>query len=294
MLDRVRIMRAFDFKGVMECIGEVGSELRRLEEEMEAENERHDRRRHDAEVISHRSKRDDQVSRDLQAAPEEDILQNSDILQATQRRNEIPDSQADDVDLSMSFDHDFDHDFEPDDLAMAKPPQSPFIEMRRTSPSAAAIPSNAAPQSQHHLQPGTTPHTLLILPSLPRLLSPLMHSNHIRGHALLVHLLRSLRHLTSSHSICILILNSVVGAPSTYRTADREGKQTGAGVVEGPSIFASNGGLKPALGKTFAWGLDLSLMGSEIAGDDGRGGENVVEVVNDRYGDRVGAWCVLE
>lgn len=114
-----------------------------------------------------------------------------------------------------------------------------------------------------------------------------MHANHIRGHALLTHLLRSLRHLTSSHALCVLILNSVVGVPNPniYH------KQSAAD--EGVSVFAENGGMRPALGKTFAWGVDLSLMGSFVGGGGNGGGKRVVEVVGDRFGGRVGRWGVL-
>jgi hypothetical protein len=283
--------------------------LRRLEEESESQAAGRSADRKDAETAEEEvSAEGVNLQQDVQASHERlggvaaSIVPSKRRVGATEAvlgKYEIPDSQADDCE--------FDQDLEPDNLAAATHPQSQpehlQLNPQRTSADSDPAPPHppqplAKPQQPpaHNLSspqpsPKENPHTLLVLPSLPRLLSPLMHSNHIRGHALLVHLLRSLRHLTSSHAICILILNSVVGGPSSYTDNKKTGGIAGA---EGPSIFASNGGLKPALGKTFAWALDLGMMGSELAGaGDGKQGGSVVEVVSDRFGGRVGAWCVL-
>jgi len=153
--------------------------------------------------------------------------------------------------------------------------------------------TTTSPPAQQHSKPKSQPQphppkTLLILPSLPRLLSPLMHSNHIRGHALLTHLLRSLRHLTASHALCILTLNSVAGVPNPSSNIYTN-KQN---VDDGVSVFGENAGMRPALGKTFAWGGDLGLMASWVGAAGAK--RVVVEVVGDRAGGRVGRWAVVE
>ena len=87
--------------------------------------------------------------------------------------------------------------------------------------------------------------------------------------------------------------------------------------TEHASIFTSNGSLRPALGRTFAFLVDVSILLSRVEDDGKRGAdkgtwnsggggssvvksgngkwsENVVaEVLVDRYGGRVGRWCVL-
>jgi len=282
LLDRVKIMRCFDFRGLMECIGEVGAALRELERDEGGgrggcDDDGRERGGGGAADVASGDAPEDAVEMAEQVDNEQAHITKTNAQQAQAQKLEILDSQADDFDD--------DEDLLLDDYLVNLPHT---IIANNNNNNDTHIPSPHVPPPlppppapTHHHEPHR-PQTLLILPSLPRLLSPLMHANHVKGHALLTHLLRSLRHLTSSHALCVLILNSVVGVPSTYT------KQSGAD--EGVSVFGENGGMRPALGKTFSWGVDLSLMGSFVGGG---GGKRVVEVVGDRFGGRVGRWSAV-
>lgn len=371
MLDRVRIMRVFDFTGLMEAVGEVGAVLRELESEQsralgplshpgenddrgggdvvdDAIDEQEANAAEQREVSERGEVAADEVSHDgaegEAAAPQADLMQGQTVPRDKQDRpmaagryagKVIADSQASDLDLDLDLDLDMLSPHNPnaadDDLDMLDIP-NPAHQSTATTPSSAAIPAaepvpisvltpnpNPTTHTQAQSRPPTTsttpsppssaPTALLILAALPRLLSPLMHNNHIRGHALLVHLQRSLRHLSTAHDMCILILNSTVGGPpntSTNNLSNNNHNATGQAQAqaqarqqkqeEGASAFSENGGLRPALGKTFAWGLDLSLLVSEVGYGSGGGGKGgrVCEVISDRFHGRVGRWCVLE
>ena len=148
--------------------------------------------------------------------------------------------------------------------------------------------NQADPKDQSHPGP-----YLLIIPSPARILSPAMHMNHIRTHALLVHLMRTLQQLTQNYAICVLLINTTVEREATAGNA-RE---------DGPSAFASKARIKPALGKTWDWYLDLSCMisspfeAAERKGGVGNGNVGkrcCVEVLHDRYCGRVGRWAVID
>ncbi|TKA75294.1 hypothetical protein B0A55_07604 [Friedmanniomyces simplex] len=161
------------------------------------------------------------------------------------------------------------------------------------APTPPSKPTSPAPQDMPNGAP--TP-ALLIIDSLSRLAAPLIKSNHIQGQALLTSLLRSLSHLTQTHhSLCTLLLNGT----TTYSPSKSE---------EPPSIFSSCA-LHPALGRTFAYLLDVHLLvhavpktagdarrvydgGKLESGKDERRAEvvEVVEVLLDRGGGRVGKW----
>ncbi|TKA75299.1 hypothetical protein B0A55_07601 [Friedmanniomyces simplex] len=166
-------------------------------------------------------------------------------------------------------------------------------EMLDAPPTRPSKPTSPAPQEI----PNDTPTpALLIIDSLSQLAAPLIKSNHIQGQALLTSLLRSLSHLTQTHHhLCTLLLNGT----TTYPPAKLE---------EPPSIFSSCA-LHPALGRTFAYLLDVHLLVHAVpktAGDARRvydggkleGGKDercaevveVVEVLLDRGGGRVGKW----
>lgn len=297
MLDRVKIMRVFDFAGLMEAVGEIGGVCRELEREG-GDQGRNDLMARE-EVITKELAGEESggVAGVADSAHEGNHEERHDAARK-RKRWMIADSQADDYGDALN-------DLE---LEMVMD-EGASVQETNPSPQQSAPPSHAPspPQelSPHRPSSPNNPQTLLILSSLPRLLSPIMHTNHIRGHALLVHLLRSLRHLTQSHQLCCLILNSVVGGssrtdtdPRTAGSGDNPGnKEKGE---EGVSIFSDNGALRPALGKTFAWRLDVSLLVSTIGrgggGQEGRGkgGTSVCEVVSDRFGAKAGRWCVLE
>ena len=116
------------------------------------------------------------------------------------------------------------------------------------------------------------------------------------GQSLLSTTMRSLRHLTTRHNICTLLLNSAVGL-SPSLTNHRHS-------TSNASIFSSTLG-KPALGKSYAYCIDTSVFisrvpkGGEDAEKEYTGGGGVVrvgvlEVLADRYGEREGWWGSFE
>ncbi|KAK5136394.1 hypothetical protein LTR08_003520 [Meristemomyces frigidus] len=134
---------------------------------------------------------------------------------------------------------------------------------------------------------------ILVIDNITQLAAPLLKNNHAQGQALLTSFMRSLSHLTRTYNICTVLLNNTI----TYATAKEEA----------PSIFASCV-LRPALGKTFTYSLDVHLLVHMVpkTAEDAKatyGGEaqgkqrgavkmvSVVEVLQDRYEDRVGKWA---
>lgn len=293
LLDRVRIMRCFDFKGLMECIGEIGTELRELDRKWEKGDGGTERGKTDPAAAGEAIKKEQQVGNDVTdgASLAQEHQDQAKMTSPKAQKLEILDSQADDFDFDDDDDDDGDGLLLDEYLVNTTSTNTNTNTTTVDHPPPAPPPPNTITTIPHH----HPPQTLLILPSLPRLLSPLMHSNHIRGHALLTHLLRSLRHLTSSHALCALILNSVVGMQQSYpnNTNNTYAKSNGGGDEGVTSVFGENGALRPALGKTFAWGVDLGLMGSFVGSGGGGGKERVLEVVSDRFGGRVGWWGVV-
>jgi len=122
-------------------------------------------------------------------------------------------------------------------------------------------------------------------------LPPLLTDHLPLGHALLTTFLRSLHHLTRTHHLSTLLLNSAVATqhpPLSGRQVDE---------TSNVSIFTSTLG-KPALGKTYAYLLDTSLFLTRgPSGDErSRGREEdtvVLEVLYDRFGPREGRWVAL-
>lgn len=315
-MGRVALMRVFDFVGVMEAVGEVSDVVNRvgvvskgdgggggIQKEVDRD-EHHE----DTEAGSGR------VEEDNVAQKHDD--DDDDMNRATTKI--IADSQADELDSPYEDDEMLDH------------PQADPISPNPAIFTSPAEKSPIQPQDPSHNTTTTHPKILLIISSLPPVLTPLMRENHVRGHALLVHLMRTLRNLTITSTspssavpggeiedagLCCLLLNTTVGGRvgEEGKVKERVGGDGTAGggggkgraEEESVSVFAGNGGLKPALGKTYAEGLDLSLMVSRVGRKGRVGGEKVgsretgeinkvvVEVVMDRYSGRVGRWCVL-
>ncbi|KAK3079472.1 hypothetical protein LTS18_004781, partial [Coniosporium uncinatum] len=141
---------------------------------------------------------------------------------------------------------------------------------------------------------------LILVDNITSLLQPLIKSNYIQGHALLIPVLRSLSALTNQHNLCAILLNGVISP----RQAPTLKEPILLPVAEQVSIFASNA-LRPALGKVVGNFVDVHLLVGALprakkdaeAVYDGRKVRGkvemveVVEVVQDRYGGRVGRWA---
>ncbi|MCJ1284195.1 hypothetical protein MMC26_003526 [Xylographa opegraphella] len=143
---------------------------------------------------------------------------------------------------------------------------------------------------------------MIVVDNIANLVSTAMSKNQTQAFALLTHSLRVLSHLTTSSSLCTLLINGVVS--NTIST-----KSSLHGYVyhssDNVSIFASTSG-KPALGRTYTYLVDTSIFLSTIPKtiDDaeiafgGRLGKfinvGILEVLKDRYGDCEGDWGAFE
>ena len=138
-------------------------------------------------------------------------------------------------------------------------------------------------------------HSLLIIDNITQVAAPLLKNNLAQGQALLSSFMRSLSHLTKTHHLCTILHN--------HATSNIYIKE------ETPSIFSSCT-VRPALGKTFAYTLDTHMLlhRAPRGADDAKavyGGVgadrrqrlaqmcNVVEVLQDRHGGRVGRWAAF-
>jgi len=351
-MDEVSVMRVFDFAGLMEAVAEVEGVIRGrfalvgIGGEGSAGAGGGD----DEGIRSGRDGREQGVELGGLGAGEEESVAPEERLRK-RRKVVIGDSQADPSEGSGE-------EGVEEDEVQEQLPQSdtsqiqqdvnthdlPLREQHTTS--------NAQKESLSDIPPSH--HTLLIIPSLPTLLTPLMRKNHITGHALLCHLGRSLAHLTSSSSsstststsgngsgVCILIFNTTVSPYTTTTTttaynlesnpAQQQRPQTISTTVNNttnaeanpaqpppatptPSIFAANA-LRPALGRTWPFYLDTSVLVTRVRASRGGGGGGgvtvgqqmrdeeewrgagnkfVFEVLADRFAGRVGRWCCFE
>ncbi|KAL9083680.1 MAG: hypothetical protein Q9159_005644 [Coniocarpon cinnabarinum] len=170
---------------------------------------------------------------------------------------------------------------------------SPLLNNNTTAPEPAS-PSQQQP-SQPPPESTTAPPTLLLIPNIHTLISPLIRQNPTQGHAQLSHLLRRLHVLSSHHNITIILGNTTVTPPFSTTSTGPHRQQSGAQKMdESPSAFEDIRH-RPALGRGFNFGIDVSLM---VSGAPGRKRvpeerEVVVECLHDRCADREGQWVVL-
>ena len=235
VLESVRIMKAFDFVGMIECVAELRESLEAREQEKP------------------------------QTEPESNLKE----AKAPIPRGTVGDSEDEDDMLD---------DTEP--VSLDKPPP----------------PSPRAPGSEEKLWENPSQH-LLVIDNITYVASPIIKNSHVQGQALLATFMRSLAHLTRAQEICTLLHNGVM----TYQP-----KST---TEPTPSIFSSCT-LRPALGKPFAYALDMHLLlyrvpltaadvksvhaaHSAIPKPDEKVA-NVLEVIQDKNSDRVGRWSAFK
>jgi hypothetical protein len=235
VLDRVRIMKAFDFVGMTECVAELRESL---------ENREKDKSQPEPEPVLTEPK-------------------------APLPRGTVGDSEDEDDMLD---------DIEPVSLEKPPPPSPKLTEPEEKPP-------------EDH------PQHLLVIDNITYVASPIIKNSHVQGQALLATLMRSLAHLTRAHDICTILHNAVM----TYQP-----KST---TEPTPSIFSSCT-LKPALGKSFAYMLDMHLLlhrvpltavdaksvyaaHSAIPKSSERLA-SVLEVLQDKHSDRVGHWSAFK
>ncbi|KAK6430125.1 hypothetical protein LTR95_013722, partial [Oleoguttula sp. CCFEE 5521] len=230
-LERVRVIKAFDFTGLTECISELRDSLEG--------------------TISDRPE-------PARVAPD----------RAT--AGAIEDSDAEDEMLDVANDEEV--------VPTGKLPKLP--------PGKRAA-SRTVSASQSHF---------LIIDNIAHAAGPLLKSNHSQGQALLSSFMRSLSHLTGTHEIVTLLINLATIYPNATST-------------DSPSIFASCL-LRPALGRSFPYMVDTHMLlhrlpltaddakamyGTQAGGAGQRQARmvNVLEVLQDKYGSRVGRWAAF-
>jgi hypothetical protein len=290
ILERVRIMRVFDFDGVVEAIGEVREELEKVVREPAGLPCPHpafspEKRRPREEVAD---SEDEDGGLDNE---EEDMLYGGvskpEVLQTAPgtSRLGIEDSESKEVaeneggKISIIVIDNLTQVLNP--LLKSNYVQGPHI------PSLLRV--NSIQMGYHYLTPISA------------------------AHALLTTFLRSLADLTHSRSLVTILLNSAFSprrlpnpfAPPSEHHPNPLPSHQGS---DHPSIFASNLAY-PALGRTFTYFLDLHLLLSKLPrrrgdariyysnqnADHAKGQRdvemvNVIEVLSDRWEGRVGQW----
>ncbi|TID24309.1 Alpha-glucosidase [Venturia nashicola] len=250
-LERLKILRVFDFVGVVEAVGELSEELRC----------------------------DDPTESDVNKETRPNFKSSP-----HKPRTEIADSdEEDDSEEDMLF----------------------------TTP----LPTTKTTSTSHPPSIPLEKIGMIIIDNVTQPLAPILKTNYTRAQSLLTTFLTSLRHLTTTYDIATLLLNMASvpkssfpynhGNPSTkappqstYLPDPLSATPTFSDQV---SIFASTS-VRPALGKTFAYQLDLHLLVSSlpkrrrdaevvVGGKSGRAEVvGVIEVLGDRVDDRVGMW----
>lgn len=235
VLESVRIMKAFDFVGMTECMAELRESL-----EIREKNR-------------------------LQPEPEP-VPEGP---KAPVPRGTVGDSEDEDDMLDG---------IEPASLEKPPPPSPNLTE-----------PEEKPPEYR--------PQHLLVIDNVTYVASPIIKNSHVQGQALLATFMRSLAHLTRAHDICTILHNAVM----TYQP-----KST---TEPTPSIFSSCT-LRPAVGKSFAYLLDMHLLLHRVpltAADaksiyaahsaipkSSERLASVLEVLQDRHSDRVGRWSAFK
>lgn len=244
VLERIRIMRVFDFVGLVEAVGEIRAELEKP------------------------ASREKEVNVEREVGGEE-------WLASPPRRSAVPDSQADeDEEEEMLF-----------QASQPKAPDGKPFAQKPAEPNIIAQEENSKDESSAE-KPKTS---LILLDSLHTVVNPLMKSDYTQAHALLVPFLRSLTNLTHTHTLVTILLNTAI--TPTPGTTGAGSSTNPAGPNPTPSIFSSCS-LRPSLGTTFPYYLDLHLLVHRVPKDGKKKGDvHVVEVLSDRWEGRVGRWA---
>ncbi|KAH7402337.1 hypothetical protein DE146DRAFT_463010 [Phaeosphaeria sp. MPI-PUGE-AT-0046c] len=294
-LDRIKIMRVFDFVGVREAIGEIRDGLERGEVH---DHKTKELRREPHQIVSKPATPKRPTPEPLTPEPQP-------------RRTAVADSEDEDEDEEMLFDT-----IAPSQAVQkAEPSPKPDIQHPSTH-------TNPEPESSEEATQPRTPIKCILIDNLAQVLNPLLKKDYIQANALSTPFLHSLAHLTRTHG-----LHTILSNPATALRAHSPTRQSSPNMPgqlipppppqqnkplppPPPSVFASNA-LVPALSSVVARYVDVGVLVSQVPktkmdakvyyreGNEGvkrlRGVEmvGVVEVVSDRWEGRVGAWGVL-
>ncbi|KAF1971914.1 hypothetical protein BU23DRAFT_581160 [Bimuria novae-zelandiae CBS 107.79] len=311
VLDRVKIMRAFDLVGVMEAVGEVRDELEGI---LPREGE---------PPKPGGSHQDLPSEKDLNETSQEEILleepsreENVERPKEMPKRTFVADSDEED---ELLFD---DEPVLPMSTALPPPNAPPAVEDELLFFDGAdeRIPVSSPPwDSPSQSDPETPINVLsnatlsskpsfLLIDNLAHVVTPLLRKDYIQAQNLTSSFLLTLSHLTRTHALHILILNPAAPPrPQSTKASENPNKERRQQPPPPPSIFSSNHDV-PALMGMLVPSMDVGLLvGRTPRGkNDARAvyvdGEmvkrvrpgvkmvSVVEVVSDRWGGRVGEW----
>lgn len=277
ILDRVRIMRVFDFVGMREAVGEL------------------------RDGLEGQSRSNDEVMKTVNADRKTDSP-------LPRKRTEVADSEDEDEELEKSDDEMlFDTETSTVDPAPAPEP---------------ATSSSTQAQQRHPPTPPTQSKIKAILvDNLAHVLNPVLKKDAVSANTLATTFLAALSNLTHSHSLHTILLNPCTAprgvSPSRQAVTHPAPQQPGISAPQQsyipqppppPSIFSSNAAV-PALMNLLGRFTDTHVlltmmprkkMDARVYYADTGGRERrkrrgvemvgVVEIVADRWDDRVGSW----
>ncbi|OJD32063.1 dna repair protein rad51 [Diplodia corticola] len=271
-LGKVKIMRVFDFLGMIEAVSEVRETL---------ENQRH-----------HQESRQENPLQEP-ARPKEQVPAKDQETRKPQRiRSTIPDSEDESED---------------DDDAMLLDQDEEPTEDERTE----EMPEDGNGRKEE-AEDGRV--GMIVVDNITHAVSPMMKTNYAQASALLTSFLRSLSQLTRTHKLITVLVNAVTTVPKPPPSATDSPQHTQAPIKNPcPSIFASAGHIMPALSPILPAQADFHLLitsqpltrqdavtlhsfsnnPSSHANGSRLDRASVMEVLNDRYGDRVGRWAAF-
>lgn len=287
-LDRVRILRVFDFVGMREAVGELRDGLEGRE-------------------VSDGGGRAIGKEREASTAGKGGAEKE---LPLQVERTEVADSEDEDEDLE---DGDDEMLFDTTALGSVADP----VQMLPSNPTADVGTPNSGPEEQDTTNPvSQLPLKTILIDNLAHVLTPLLKQDAISANTLATTFLTTLLNMTSAHALHTILLNpcTMPRGPSPSRRPADDAPQ---GPPQGrapqppppPSIFSSNVAVPALLGLMSRY-ADAHVLVSMLprrkldarvyyaAGRDRgrkRGVEmaGVVEVIADRRGGRTGAWAAF-
>ncbi|KAH7382222.1 hypothetical protein BKA66DRAFT_570517 [Pyrenochaeta sp. MPI-SDFR-AT-0127] len=287
VLDRVKIMRVFDFVGVSEAVSEIRDVLEgRIAVEAKQES----------------------IPTEAEKPP---------AVEIPPRRTFVADSE-DEEDDEMLFDSEAtvpEPEPEPE-CAPAPALEEPRLELPQKTTSE----HHLEEQGPGHGKEGSGKVKFILIDNLAQVLNPLLKRDYIQANALASTFLQSLAHLTSIHKLHTMLINPTtkLHEPSPTRHAPQNPgqapppQQNTQQPPQSPSIFASSTAI-PSLMNVLGRYVDVGLLVTKMPksrldarvfySDSGGGQGNragvkkrgvkmvsVMEVMSDRWAGRVGAW----
>lgn len=140
-----------------------------------------------------------------------------------------------------------------------QPPRGTVADSQDDEDEMLDSPKPPLPKTAPNTSTAPSPHSsakggFLIIDNLTHLAAPLLKTNHASGQALLTSFMRSLAHLTRTHNLCTVIVNSTL-----FNNTGKTGNTPTYNKEESPSAFASCTA-RPALGKTWMFLVDVHLL----------------------------------